>query len=291
MEPNKPFDLIQQRGVDLQPYYQADEISLIDLWNMLAARKLLVFGVLLACLIVGAVVIIFTSPLYESRTVINVGQITGVGKLEVPAVLVQRLSEEYRVNDSTEGKLSPPYLSEVSISKDGGGDIVVLKARGKTAKQASQFLDGVVAKILRQHQDVYEGIRQKLQKRLESLQNELTKINGQIGLIGDQIRSLGNSNTSLAGTLTLEKASLMAQLPDLEDQINKVRLNLSPVQSSPTTLIRQPTVPIKPVQPRPVLYIALSLVLGVVLGILSALFAEFLAKAKAHTSGPTGLKV
>jgi LPS O-antigen subunit length determinant protein (WzzB/FepE family) len=291
MEQKNPIDLLPPRSAGLHPYYSEDEISLIDLWQVIVARKWLVLAVIAICVLAAVLVSVFMSPLYESRAVVNIGQVTGVGQLEVPGALVQRLREEYRVDDTSEGKIPPPYLSDVTLSKSGGGDIIEIKARARTAREANRFLSDVTSKLLHQHQAVYDGIRQQLQKRLAVLRNQRDQINSETGLIEKQIRALGDKNASLVATLALEKASLIGQLPELSDEINKLALNLSPVQSSPTKLIRQPTLPVQPVQPRSVLYIVLSMFGGLLLGVFSALLAEYMVNAKNQVAIAVGKKI
>ena len=282
MEQKKPFDLITQTGAGLQHFYQEDEVTLVDLWRIIARHKWLVLSIILLCLALGWLVGVFTKPVYESRAVVSIGQVNGVGQLEGPKALVQRLREEYRVRDSTEGAIVPPFVSDVAFSKAGGDNIIVIKARGDTAAQANQFLNGVTAKLLREHQRLYDGVRRKLQDRLDSLLRQQNNIHQEFTVIDDRIRALGNTDPSLGATLTLEKSSLMEQLPTLEENISSLQLKLSSVQSSPTTLMRNPTVPIGAVKPRPVLYIVLAGMFGIVLGIFAAFAAQFVKKARAQ---------
>ena len=282
MEQKKPFDLIPQPGTGLQQYYQEDEISLIDLWRILAGRKWLIFSILLACLVAGAVMTAVIHPLYESRAVISIGQISDVGQLEMPKNLVERLREAYRVGDKTEGPINPPFVSDVSMAKDGAGNIVVIKAQARTPEQARRFLEQVTAKLMKEHQQRYADIRQQLQSRLSALLRQQDNIHRETIDVDNRILALGDTNATLAATLTLQKANLLGQLPDVEDRINKLQLNLSSVQSTPTTLIRQPTLPDRAVKPKPLLYMTLATILGLIAGVFCAFTAEFLAKARAQ---------
>jgi LPS O-antigen subunit length determinant protein (WzzB/FepE family) len=262
----------------MQSYYQQDEISLIDLWRMLTARKLLILGVLFASLVAGGLLIYSTETMYESRTVLHVGKVEGVGQLESPGEMVQRLREEYRVDDRSEGPIEPPYVSDVSTQ--GPANIVVIKAQGATAEQASDFLQGVATKVIRGHQQVFDDIRFQLQDRLQSLQRQKDRVTQSINLLENRIRSLGNEDASMGAMLTLEKTNLLQQLPGLEGQINSLQLKLSSVQSNPTTLMRQPTLPVGAIQPKPMLTLALAGMIGILLGIFAAFAAEFLSRAR-----------
>ena len=284
MEQKKPFDFIPQAGAGLQHYYQEDEIGLIDLWRILAGRKWLIIGVLLVCLAAGAVITAVIKPLYESRAVISIGHIDGVGQLEIPKNLVERLREAYRVGDKTVGPINPPFVSDVSIDKEGAGDNVVIEVQARTPEQGRAFLEQITDKLITADQQRYADIRQQLQSRLRALLSQQENIHREASEIDNRIQALGDTNPNLSATLTLQKSNLLRLLQDVEDRINKLQLNLTSVQSVPTTLIREPTLPVRAVQPRPLLYMALATVLGLIMGIFGAFAAEFFVKARAQAA-------
>jgi uncharacterized protein involved in exopolysaccharide biosynthesis len=60
-------------------------------------------------------------------------------------------------------------------------------------------------------------------------------------------------------------------------------LALSDIQSQPTTVFQNPTLPDKQAKPRPNLLIMLALMVGFMLGIVAAFFAEFLYKVQSQS--------
>lgn len=82
-------DPLRREGQDS---YQ-EEISPIELWRVLAKRKLLIFASLFVTLSLTGAWILTSQPVYQSRAVLGIGQ---VGSLESPQLVVQRVREEYR---------------------------------------------------------------------------------------------------------------------------------------------------------------------------------------------------
>lgn len=281
--PNQPFS---------DPGYQTDEISLSEIWSILLKRKLLIFIIFGGCLILTGIYLLLAKPVYESRAVIRVGQVGQEGSagslqnsipLQDPDILVQKLKEEYRVDDDSEGARRLPLLSEVINDGKTEEKIITLTARGSSAAQAREFLTGVTDKLLEQHKQLYDQAIGLQQARLNSLKAQLQQLNETIIQYDRRINA--GSNSALAAILTLEKAKLAEQRPELERQISELALAMSPLYSRPSYVLRQPTLPVKPVQPKKSLYLALAMVLGLMLGVFAAFFAEFLAKfrAEAHT--------
>ena len=60
------------------------------------------------------------------------------------------------------------------------------------------------------------------------------------------------------------------------------RISISELQTVPTRLLRNPTLSVSAVKPKPVLYILIALMLGVVFGVFAVFLLEFLAKARAQ---------
>lgn len=85
-----------------------DEISLIDLWRTLVARRKVVAGVFMATMLATGAYLLLTPPVYESRVIVQVGQ-EGV-PLEDLAVFQQRLladHSELASVETTKGGANP----------------------------------------------------------------------------------------------------------------------------------------------------------------------------------------
>ncbi len=270
---------------ETQEALQDDEISLIDLWRVVIKRKKMIIGSLLLTLLLVGAWLAITKPVYESRAVLGIGQVVQMGQVvqvEASQLLVQRLKEEYRVKDESEGEQKFPMIKEVKTMEKSLPNGVEIIAQAYEPQVAQKFLTDVVTKVIKKHRTLFDIGRTEQQRQLDSLQNEHDRIEQALSLIEHRVSSLVGSEASLAGFLTLQKDLLLQRLPQIEQQQIVVRLAMSELQSRPTTLLRQPTLPINPVKPKPVLYLALATVLGLMLGIFGAFFAEFVGKTRAR---------
>ncbi len=270
---------------ETQEALQDDEISLIDLWRVVIKRKKMIIGSLLLTLLLVGAWLAITKPVYESRAVLGIGQVVQMGQVvqvEASQLLVQRLKEEYRVKDESEGEQKFPMIKEVKTMEKSLPNGVEIIAQAYEPQVAQKFLTDVVTKVIKKHRTLFDIGRTEQQRQLDSLQNEHDRIEQALSLIEHRVSSLVGSEASLAGLLTLQKDLLLQRLPQIEQQQIVVRLAMSELQSRPTTLLRQPTLPINPVKPKPVLYLALVTVLGLMLGIFGAFFAEFVGKTRAR---------
>jgi len=265
-------------------YYPDDEISLIDLWNVLIRRKLLILALTILSVMAATLYSLVATPIYESQAVVLVGKTPATGPLENPDEMVQRLRQAYRVGDDTEGARAMPYVESISLNKREADHVATITARAETPQQASQFLQTVVDGLIQEHGVRFEQAAALLTSHLESLNSQTDAFQSQIALIQAEMDQVREVNPVQASVLAVESGKLMAQLPELEQRRNQLQLDLLDSRSYASQLLRSPTVAAKPVQPRPKLYIAIALVLGVMLGVFAAFFAEFLTNARREPS-------
>lgn len=271
----------------LQPYYQDQELDLVDLWLVLQRRRALFFAVLMAAILVALALTVLMSPIYESRAVIQIGHVGGIGKegtvtsVEPSGVLVERLNEEYRVNDASEGKREFPLVANVSINK-GQPDIVTITARAHSVEEAQRYLSVVVGKIQREHEQwLQEAVRQQ-HTRLDLLIDRMTLARQHMQALDENIAKLKVNNPIQAAVLLQEKSKFFQELTSMEQEQAVLNMSVSRLQTISTHPLREPTTPISAERPRPVLYLSLAAVLGFMLGIMAVFVAEFVTNARAR---------
>lgn len=275
----------------LQPYYQDEELDLVDLWLVMHRRRTLFFGILASAMVFAIALIIFMPPVYESRAVVQIGHVGGIGKeggitsVEPSGVLVERLNEEYRVNDTSEGKRDFPLIANVALNK-GQQDIVTITARAHSIEDAQRYLSTVVGKIQREHEQwMQEAVKQQ-HTRLDLLGDRMTLSHQHMQALNDSIAKLKSSNPLQAAVLLQEKSKFLQELPSMEQEQALLNLSLSRLQTLPTRFLREPTSPISPERPRPVLYLSLALIIGVMGGIMAVFIAEFVTNARRRLRAP-----
>lgn len=263
----------------------ADEISLIDLLLILVRRRWWFVGTFAGVMVAVIAFLLLVRPLYESRATIQIGQVAsmnGSGKpvpLESPDALVSRLRAEYHLSNADTGPIEPPKVTEVSSANNASG-LVTIRARGYSPKQVHGFLQKTVQQILDSQQKRFAQAMRGRKSYLTSLEQQQKQLHYQASAISKKLASDPGNNA--ASTLTTEQATLLQQISIDQTTIANVRQSMTPPQSMPTQLLRQPTLPVEKASPRTLL----TLVLGVVGGCLAALFvafgAEFFSQARAE---------
>ena len=263
-----------------------DELSLFDLWRILVKRKKVFFSTLIIIIAAAALWIFTSKPIYESRAVLVIGKVAPVGQLESPQTLMQRLRETYKVDDPSEGSRVLPLVKDVGLVNKAAPDTIEISVWGYSSAQAQSFLKGVIEKILSAHKMLYElGIAEQ-NKLLDSLHNHRQEIKNALLETRRRI-SQGDADPSVSGLLALEMDTLSSQLPELDQKEAQLRLSLSELQSKGTAVIRQPTLPAGPIKPKPALYMAIAIVIGLIFGVMAVYIIEFLANVRADDSKET----
>jgi len=275
----------------LQPYYQDQEIDLVDLWLVLQRRRAVFFGVVLTAIIIAIALIVLMPPVYESRAVVQIGHVGGIGKegavtpVEPSGVLVERLNEEYRVNDASEGKREFPMVANVAINK-GQQDIVTITARAHSVEDAQRYLATVVGKVQREHEQwLQEAVKQQ-HTRLNLLIERMALAHQHMQALDESIAKLKMNNPLQAAVLLQEKSKFFQELSSMEQEQAVLNVSVSRLQTLSTRFLREPTTPISPERPRPVLYLSLALIIGVMLGAMAVFIAEFVTNARRRLRTP-----
>ena len=276
----------------LQPYYQDQEIDLVDIWLVLYRRRALFFSIVAVVVGIASVFIAFMHPIYESRAVIQIGHVGGIGAngggtpIELPGVLLERLNEEYRVNDTSEGARGFPLIANVALNK-AQPDIVTITARAPTVDAARNYLATVVAQVQQEHDQLWREVTSQQHARLDLITERIQRMRQQIQSLNETRSALKSSNPAQLAMLMQERGKLIIELPILEEEQTALTLSVSRLQTQPTRLLRQPTSPTLPERPRPLLYMSLALFISIMLGIISVFMVEFITNARRRLRTPT----
>lgn len=255
----------------------SDDDSLLELWRTLTRRKGVILTVLLVSLIAAGLFIFLVSPVYESRAVLQIGQIGQIGQVESPTVLTKRILVQ---DDADQGKAATAktraFIHSAFLEKET--NLVSIIARASTPEAAREYIAQVVAKVMHEHQELFDLARKKQQQSLDLLQMRAHGLNQTIAANEKEMAALGTY------ILASERSRLFEQRMQIEQKQTELRVAMSALQSKPTTLIKAPALSADPVRPRPLLYFALAIGIGLILGIFSALVIEFISKARMSAS-------
>ena len=259
-----------------------DEITLLDIWQILVARKWVILSMPIIALLLGLLYLLQATEIYECSARILVGQ-AGVGRqVENPAVIVQKIAEKYRVYDNTVSRDLPRVSSVVHDKKDTG-IIVQIKTADATAKGAKQYLEQVVAEILAGQRTLFEQEMELKQTRLKTLSDRLEAVETFQQELEGRIAKVGRQDPAQATVLAVEKGSFLKLAAELKKERYDLQTEMSSVVFYPAELVGVPHLPSRPIKPKRIIVILLSGISGLLLGIMAAFLAESICSARQRT--------
>ena len=124
-----------------------------------------------------------------------------------------------------------------------------------------------------------------IQMRSHGLNQAIAANEKEMSVLARQPTISANTFSAL-GTYILasERSKLLEQRMLVEQKQMDLRMAMSALQSKPTTLIKPPPFPPRPVNPRPLLYFVFATGIGLMLVFFSALVIEFISKTRRPAS-------
>ncbi len=270
-----------------QPY-DDDEISLIELWQILARRKALILACFILCLAGGAAFAFLKAPVYEASVKLRIGQVKGDGAappviLENADELSSRILAQYGEDIATGVKRERPFITTASVQK-GVTTTVQLTAEGDTPADAARLLDDVAKSVQKAHTTMFEDNLKPIAERLKSLDEQRTALQQQYADLSQLAEKLKDRDNVQAALLMIERSPITNSLDQQATERLRLSQQITPPATRPTELIGEITAPAKPSKPKKALVLALAAVLGMMGGVMLAFVAEFIAKAKANAT-------
>jgi len=287
-----------------------DEISLFDLWGVLADRKWVIAGVFLAVTLLAGMYALMRAPSYTVQTIIEVGEMPaldgGVEMIESPEGAVSRLNEVIlpNVHDAFLGDGDPswPQLEAEVVSADAGLLRVYAAINPDDQEDYFKALEAAVAQLASEHSALLERSDEAVSRQIETLRTEIETVNtslseiearrselrrildGSVGAQGEGGGERWQLPLALQGTMgMLSSQDLLRERARLRGDLNRL-LSIEDAAER-TRIVRDPRLGDEPQGTGPSLILALGIVLGGMLGIFAAFFREFVARANEHRRG------
>lgn len=262
-----------------QQAYPDDEISLIELWQILARRKALILACFLICLAGGAAFAFLKAPVFAADVSLRIGQVGGTGLLENAEEVASRILAQYGEDVADGIKRARPFITKASVQK-GVSTTLQLAAEGDTPEDAARILRDVVADVQKVHAAMYADNVKPINERLENLNEQRQALQQQYADITKLVEQLKQRDSVQASLVMLERAPITDSLNQQDAERLRLSQQLTPPQTRPTELIGEIAAPAKPSKPKTALVLALAAVLGLMGGVMLAFVAEFVGKAK-----------
>ena len=266
-----------------QPY-DDDEISLLELWQILTKRKALILACFVLCLAGGAAFAFLKAPVYEASVKLRIGQVKGDDAappvmLENGDELSSRVLAQYGEDVATGVKRERPFITTASVQK-GVTTTVQLTAEGDTPEDAARLLEDVAKGVQKTHTTMFEDNLKPIAERLKSLNEQRTALQQQYADLTQLAEQLKERDNVQASLLMIERSPITDSLDKQATERLRLTQQMTPPATRPTELIGEITAPAKPSKPKKALVLALAAVLGMMGGVMLAFVAEFVAKAK-----------
>ena len=270
-----------------QPY-DDDEISLIELWQILARRKAFILACFILCLAGGAAFAFLKAPVYEASVKLRIGQVKGDDAappvmLENADELSSRILVQYGEDVAAGIKRERPFITTASVQK-GVTTTVQLTAEGDTPEDAARLLEDVAKGVQKTHTTMFEDNLKPIAERLKSLNEQRTALQQQYADLTQLAEQLKERDNVQASLLMIERSPITDSLDKQATERLRLTQQMTPPATRPTELIGEITAPAKPSKPKKALVLALAAVLGMMGGVMLAFVAEFVAKAKANAA-------
>lgn len=271
-------DMTNQTDNQISP----DEISLLEIWQVLVRQKKWVIGIPVLALIAAAAVSVLIPPVWEATLVGQVGQV-GQQLIEPVARVVERIKQKPFqsevltsagiTNDEANSKANL-YRDSIKVQMLPNTDLIEIKVRGYSREEAKRNAEATLDRLAKLHEPLAKPSIQRLTQQMERVKQKINELQeARESLKNPQPhKSKADSGNRFMGSII--QTNLLVQtageLRNLEQLELSYEEQLSPLRTYPTSRIDSTYVSEKPVAPKKGLIVVLSGVLGLMVGIFAA---------------------
>ena len=272
-------------------YIQEDKIDLKELFAVLKRRKKLIWSVTALLTLLARVYVFVAKPVYEVKTMIEVGQIDAK-PIDNVNDIKQKLSYKYQVNVKGK-KIELPRVKTISVPKKSDR-ILSLIIHSNNNEEGIKYIQTVINKIETQYKEKTDAYTNS-QKELITLTREdikentasLTQMKKELDKYSQKIVSLKSEDAALAGIYALQIGQKQTQLQNLKKYISqlktkeqKLKLSITPLMIKPTHIVGEIETLDKPIKPKKLLIVIIAFITGFMLSVFLAFFLEFIRNSR-----------
>lgn len=256
-----------------------DEISLIELWDILVRRKTWIFFSLLVCISASLAFAFLKSPVFTASVKVRIGQVAGSGLFEPPEVLSSRLLAQFGEDVADGVKRERPFLARATAQK-GTSATIELTAEGDHPQDAADLLSRVFEDIQKTHAENYKQNVQFLSERLQNLDKQRQAFQQQYDDATAMLAQLAPRDPVQASLIMLERGRISTAMNELDAEKPGLMQRLTPPLTQPTELIGEIAAPTEAAKPKKAMILTLSVILGLMGGAILAFIVEFVSNAR-----------
>ncbi len=203
-------------------YYQEDEISLVDLWLILARRKRLMLFILSIFVIGGAVTAWLSPRTYTYSTPVEIAR-NGDALLDAPETALAKLQQSYIPAVLTENSRQDGSEAEIQASIPKNSALIVLQSEGRREDEAQvrRLHEKVVALLAADHNRVLQQLRDSLDAQLQNRQSELAALEDEARQLGTNEKNLDEKEQALTQRLAAVRKTMETLRLDRHDLVSE----------------------------------------------------------------------
>ena len=229
-----------------------EEVDLRDYLKVIGKRKWTIIITLSVCLAVAAIFTFLQRPVYRVESTFEIGSSLS-GPLMSLEATISLCKSDYFLSKVKE-ILNLPKGEEIKIKAVSIGSTVTISLDSSSPEKAIRVINTITEQIAKEQNILYE-------EKIRSLKNEAEGVKKEIELVQSRKEEL---------------FSRLLYLNQLQTRFDGIQRQIA---SFERTKISFPAIiPEKPIKPRPVFNLAISIILGLFLGIFLAFSQEYFSK-------------
>ena len=242
-----------------------EEVDLRDYLKVMGKRKWIIIITLLSCFLFSLLFTFLQRPVYRIKSAFEIGSIP-IGSLAMagsmmimrPEATAKLCKSDYLLSKVKEN-LALPKKEEIKIKVESkpGSPVVTISLESSFPEKAVRIVNSITDMITRKQNTIYQKKIRESEKEVKEIQKKIISIQQKKG---ESLASLVNMN----------------YLQQLQSRLNEIQERITSFKKS--KVIFPATIPERPIKPRPVFNLALSIILGLFLGVFLAFFREYFSK-------------
>ena len=232
-----------------------EEVDLRDYLKVIGKRKWTVIITLSVCLAVAAIFTFLQRPVYRVESTFEIGSSLS-GPLMSLEATISLCKSDYFLSKVKE-ILNLPKGEEIKIKAVSIGSMVTISLDSSSPEKAVKIVNTITNLAIKEQDTIYQERVRELEKETEEIQEKIALTHRKKG---EPLASLVNLN----------------YLQQLQSRLNEIQGQLTSFRE--TKVVFPATIPERPIKPRPVFNLAISIILGLFLGIFLAFSQEYFSK-------------
>lgn len=270
-----------------------DVIDIKEVFQILSARKKLIWLSTLLFVLVSMMYVFTVKPVYQVQAMIEMGKLEAGTQDEKSLDNVVDIKQklEYIYGVKSKKKRDLPKVKSIGLNKHAK-NVFSIMVEGHSNEDAKAFVDEIIRKIEKEYSDqiasyidTQKELISLMQTDIKVAERNLKKIDTTLTDYSQKIMNLTTADAALAGIYTIQisqnqtqSQELQATISALKAKVYSLKLMMTPLRIKKTHIIGEMEVLDTPVRPKKALIIVISFIAGLLFSIFLVFFLNFIAE-------------